>query len=130
MKYVSKIGISRVLSFILAIALMLLGAASIFFLTRTKLMIAGSNFTSIGLLIAGLVFYSGVLVIIGMFKDETYLAIGLLFPSILAVAIFVYGFIGWSIRVSLSKWKGLLPDYTWVGLKQYTELFHVSTLLD
>jgi glucose/mannose transport system permease protein len=108
----------------LAIALMLLGAASIFFLTRTKLVIAGSNFTSIGLLIAGLVFYSGVLVIIGMFKNETYLAIGLLFPSILAVAIFVYGFIGWSIRVSLSKWKGLLPDYTWVGLKQYTELFH------
>ena len=114
----------RASKLILAIALMLLGAASIFFLTRTKLVIAGSNFTSIGLLIAGLVFYSGVLVIIGMFKNETYLAIGLLFPSILAVAIFVYGFIGWSIRVSLSKWKGLLPDYTWVGLKQYTELFH------
>ena len=116
--------ISCVPNFILAIALMLLGAASIFFLTRTKLVIAGSNFTSIGLLIGGLVFYSGVLVIIGMFKDEIYLSIGLLFPSVLAVAIFVYGFIGWSVRVSLSKWKGLLPDYTWVGLRQYTDLFH------
>jgi len=114
---------------ILAIALMLLGAASIFVLTRTKLDIAGVNFTSIGLLIAGLVFYSGVLVIIGMFKDETYLSIGLLFPSILAVAIFVYGFIGWSVRVSLSKWKGLLPDYTWVGLSQYTDLFHDTRFL-
>jgi glucose/mannose transport system permease protein len=34
----------------------------------------------------------------------------------------VYGFIGWSVRVSLSQWKGLLPDFTFVGLKQYTDL--------
>jgi glucose/mannose transport system permease protein len=59
-----------------------------------------------------------------MFNDETYLAIALLLPSVVAVAIFVYGFIFWSVRVSLSKWKGLLPDYTWVGLQQYTYLFH------
>jgi glucose/mannose transport system permease protein len=36
----------------------------------------------------------------------------------------VYGFIGWSIRVSMSQWKGLLPDYTFVGLQQYVNLFH------
>ncbi|NJD59125.1 MAG: sugar ABC transporter permease [Anaerolineales bacterium] len=59
-----------------------------------------------------------------MFEDETVLAIGLLLPSILAVAVFVYGFIGWSIRVSLSKWKGLNPDYTWAGLQQYINLFN------
>jgi glucose/mannose transport system permease protein len=41
---------------------------------------------------------------------------------VVAVAIFVYGFIAWSMRVSVSKWKGLLPDYTFVGLKQYTDL--------
>jgi glucose/mannose transport system permease protein len=41
-----------------------------------------------------------------------------------AVAIFVYGFIGWSIRVSFSQWKGLNPDYTFVGLKQYIALFN------
>src|ERR1044071_8925199 len=42
-----------------------------------------------------------------------------------AVAIFVYGFIAWSVRVSFSKWKGLNPDYTWVGLQQYSDLlFH------
>ncbi|MBN1265256.1 MAG: sugar ABC transporter permease [Anaerolineales bacterium] len=45
-------------------------------------------------------------------------------PSILAIAIFVYGFIGWSVKVSFSAWQGLLPDYTWVGLENYTELFH------
>jgi glucose/mannose transport system permease protein len=52
------------------------------------------------------------------------LSIILLLPSIIAVAIFVYGFIAWSVRVSLSKWKGLLPDYTFVKLKQYIDLFH------
>jgi glucose/mannose transport system permease protein len=41
-----------------------------------------------------------------------------------AIAIFVYGFIGWSIRVSFSSWKGLIPNFTWVGFKQYYDLFH------
>jgi glucose/mannose transport system permease protein len=44
-------------------------------------------------------------------------------PSILAVLIFVYGFIAWSVRVSVSAWKGLLPDYTFVGVNNYLELF-------
>jgi len=55
-------------------------------------------------------------------KDKA-LAFALVSPSIIAVLIFVYGFIGWSIRVSLSEWKGLLPDYTWAGLKNYRDLF-------
>src|SRR5512144_339530 len=46
----------------------------------------------------------------------------MLLHSMIAVAIFVYGFIAWSIRVSLSQWRGLIPDFTWVGLKQYSEL--------
>ncbi len=46
----------------------------------------------------------------------------LLLPSILAVLVFVYGFIGWTARVSVSKWKGLLPDYTFVGLDNYKNL--------
>jgi len=56
-------------------------------------------------------------------KDKI-LAIVLVSPSILAVAIFVYIFIAWSVRVSLSEWKGLLPDYTWAGFSNYIELFH------
>ena len=47
----------------------------------------------------------------------------LVLPSIIAVGIFVYGFIAWSVRVSLSQWKGLTPDYTFVGLKNYINLF-------
>ncbi|MCU0489543.1 MAG: sugar ABC transporter permease [Anaerolineales bacterium] len=48
----------------------------------------------------------------------------LVLPSLAAVAIFVYGFILWSVRVSMSQWKGLTPDYTFVGLKNYLNLFN------
>jgi glucose/mannose transport system permease protein len=109
---------------ILAAVLILLGTISILSLSKTKLDLAGTNVTSIGLLASGLILYAGILVIVTMFKNETLLSISLLMPSIVAVAIFVYGFIGWSVRVSLSKWKGLNPDFTWVGLKQYAILFN------
>lgn len=46
----------------------------------------------------------------------------MLSPSIVALAIFVYGFIAWTARVSLSAWKGLLPNYTWVGFTNYINL--------
>jgi glucose/mannose transport system permease protein len=59
-----------------------------------------------------------------MHRDkDRYLSIILISPSILAVLIFVYGFIAWSVRVSMSSWKGLSPDYTWVALKNYIALF-------
>ena len=102
---------------------MLVSLIAIYFLDRTQLVIAGSNYTSIAILICALVFYIGIILIVQMFENETLLAIALLTPSIIAVGIFVYGFIGWSIRVSMSSWKGLMPDYTWVGLSQYTYLF-------
>ncbi|MBK6645708.1 MAG: sugar ABC transporter permease [Anaerolineales bacterium] len=55
-------------------------------------------------------------------KDR-FLNILLISPSIIAVFIFVYAFIGWSVRVSLSKWKGLNADYTWNSINNYLELF-------
>ena len=59
-----------------------------------------------------------------MFSKKDQLAGFLLvLPSIVAVGIFVYGFIAWSVRVSFSQWKGLTPDYTFVGLKNYLNLF-------
>lgn len=114
----------RLPQLILALALMVFGAASIVVLRRVPLIINRGNLTSLAILICGLIFYAGVVFIITMFESETVLSITLLLPSIVAVAIFVYGFIGWSIRVSLSRWKGLNPDYTWVGLKQYINLFN------
>jgi len=55
---------------------------------------------------------------------DFYLSIGLVLPSIAAVFIFVYVFIFWSGRVSMSTWKGLLPDYEWAGLDNYIGLFN------
>ncbi len=56
-------------------------------------------------------------------SKEKWQAFLLVSPSILAVAVFVYGFIGWTGRVSFTSWRGILPDYTWAGLKNYTDLF-------
>ncbi len=56
-------------------------------------------------------------------NSDRALALALLVPSIAATAVFVYGFIGWTVWVSLSRWHGLLPDFTWVGLANYAELF-------
>ena len=114
----------RLPQLIVAIALMLMGLVFIFTLRSNPLVIADKNLTSLALLVSGLITYTGVLVIVSMFQSETVLTIALLLPSMVAVAIFVYGFIGWSIRVSFSQWKGLNPDYTFVGLKQYIALFN------
>jgi glucose/mannose transport system permease protein len=56
-------------------------------------------------------------------RKDKLLGFLLVLPSMIAVGIFVYGFIAWSVRVSLSDWKGLTPDYTFAGLRNYLELF-------
>lgn len=56
-------------------------------------------------------------------KDQVY-GFLLVLPSLIAVGIFVYGFILWSARVSFSQWKGLTADYTFVGLKNYAGLLN------
>jgi len=53
---------------------------------------------------------------------ERWLSLLLLAPSFLLVLLFVYGFISWSGYISMSAWRGLVPDYTFVGLKQYASL--------
>lgn len=55
--------------------------------------------------------------------DHT-LAFTFLLPSIILIAIFVYGFIGWTGYVSLSNWNTLVPDFSFAGLKNYIFLFH------
>jgi glucose/mannose transport system permease protein len=39
------------------------------------------------------------------------------------VGIFVYGFIAWTGYVSLSHWNSFVPDLTFAGLHNFTELF-------
>ncbi|HID86581.1 MAG TPA: sugar ABC transporter permease [Anaerolineae bacterium] len=47
----------------------------------------------------------------------------LIFPSVAAIAVFVYGFIGFTGFVSLTKWNKLLPDFSLAGLRNYQALF-------
>ena len=50
----------------------------------------------------------------------------MLAPSLLAIAVFVYGFIGWTGFVSLTSWRGIHPDFTFVGLENYRALLDSS----
>ena len=106
-----------------AIILLIVGGAGLYYFSHAKLVIGSFDVTSLGLLVFGLVMYASIPVAITMLGNETFLSIVLLVPSMAAVAIFVYGFIAWSVRVSFSSWKGLIPNYTFVGFKQYISLF-------
>lgn len=55
-------------------------------------------------------------------RRERWIAFLMVLPSIILIAIFVYGFIGWTGRVALSQWDGMRPDYTWAGLDNFRHL--------
>ncbi len=59
-----------------------------------------------------------------MRQKEQWLAFLLVLPSFLAVAIFVYGFLGWTGAVSFTEWNTLVPNWSWAGLKNYLYLFN------
>src|SRR5437588_7815755 len=50
-------------------------------------------------------------------------ATAMLLPSVVAIAVFVYGFVGWTGYVSLTRWNDVLPNYAWAGLRTYADLF-------
>jgi glucose/mannose transport system permease protein len=62
-------------------------------------------------------------------KKDLRKAFLLVSPSLLLIAFFVYGFIGWSLRVSMSAWKGIRADWTFVGLRNYANLFLSSRFI-
>jgi glucose/mannose transport system permease protein len=54
---------------------------------------------------------------------ERTVAVLLLAPSVIATAVFVYAFIGFTGYVSLSNWRTLVPDLSFAGLENYKALF-------
>jgi len=60
-------------------------------------------------------------------------------PSVIAIALFVYGFIGWNGWASLTNWRGIgemiqigpirFPDADFVGLRNYERLFSDNRFL-
>ncbi len=56
-------------------------------------------------------------------ESDRIIAVAMILPSVIAVGVFVYGFILWTGWVSLSAWDGLLPNMSFVGLRNYIRLF-------
>ena len=56
-------------------------------------------------------------------RSDMLLALLVITPSIIAVAIFIYGFIAWTSYMSTIKWNSQIPDYTFGGLKNWIRLF-------
>lgn len=59
-------------------------------------------------------------------RRDTLIAIIVLLPSAIAVAIFIYGFILWTGFISTVKWNSPVLDYTFVGLKNWIQLFQME----
>lgn len=57
---------------------------------------------------------------------EKLASILILAPSVILVGLFVYAFIGWSGFVSVTDWKGIVPNYDFSGFKQYATLFTIE----
>ncbi len=55
-------------------------------------------------------------------RSDMALAVLVLSPSILAVALFIYSFIGWTFYISTVDWNSVIIDYSFVGLKNWTRL--------
>ena len=51
-------------------------------------------------------------------------ALLMLAPSVIAIAVFVYGFIGWTGFVSLTEWSGILANFKFLGLDNYFSIFN------
>lgn len=62
-------------------------------------------------------------------RRDRLLSLLLIAPSVIAIAVFVYGFIGFTAYSSLSKWDSLTPDFTFVGLRNYVRLFNTDRFL-
>jgi glucose/mannose transport system permease protein len=62
-------------------------------------------------------------------RSDTLIAILVLTPSIIAVAVFIYAFIFWTIYASLVRWNDVNPDYTWVGLNNFLRLLDTDRFL-
>lgn len=56
-------------------------------------------------------------------RSDLALAVLVLSPSILAVAVFIYSFIAWSFVISSVKWNSAVVDYTFVGLRNWLTIF-------
>ncbi len=60
---------------------------------------------------------------------DRWISLLLIAPSVIAIAVFVYGFIAFTGFSSLTKWASLTPDFTFVGMRNYARLFTIDRFL-
>lgn len=54
---------------------------------------------------------------------DNWSAVLVLIPSLIALGLFVYGFIVWTAYVSLTNWNSYIPNFRWAGLRNYISVF-------
>lgn len=59
-------------------------------------------------------------------RGDMLIAFIVVLPSIIAVSIFIYGFILWTGYISTVKWNSTVVDYSFVGLKNWITLFQMD----
>jgi glucose/mannose transport system permease protein len=59
-----------------------------------------------------------------MLDPDRLTALLMILPSVIAVGVFVYGFIGWTGFVSLTRWEGLKPSGEFIGFENYLSIFN------
>ena len=57
------------------------------------------------------------------------IALLVLLPSVIAVAVFIYSFIGWTFWISAVNWNDVVPDFTFVGLQNWRIMLSNSRFL-
>ena len=62
-------------------------------------------------------------------RGDSLIAVLVLSPSIVAVLIFIYAFMFWTSYASLVVWNDVVPDYTFVGLRNFVRLFNTERFL-
>lgn len=51
------------------------------------------------------------------------LSVGLIVPSAVLLAVFVYGLIGWTVYVATTRWNDIRPDFSPAGLANFAAIF-------
>lgn len=51
------------------------------------------------------------------------MSLGVIAPSIVAIAVFVYGLIAWTAFVSTTRWNDIAPNYASAGLANFASIF-------
>jgi glucose/mannose transport system permease protein len=62
-------------------------------------------------------------------KSDTFWAVVIIAPSVIAVSIFIYAFILWTGVISMVNWNDVTPSYDWVGLQNFTRLFQTQRFI-